>query len=164
MHKVKEQKTKYAVLVAVISIDPPQEEHSCSREDNTNYLSQSQLGPGIRVESSVATDDGPYATCSRASAFVLLRNTTGLTRVTVACHGFPKANAVYHPINPQHRIGEVHERMQAYDLELIEIAPSAEFTNNPTSRLSIRNACFSIMSCSMVNGPWQMECLQGSSS
>ena len=109
---------------------PLQDDQSGPREDSTNYLSQGKLGPGIRVESNMKTDDGPYATRSRVStAVVLLRNTSGLKRVTVTCDGFPESNAVYHPTNPQHCIGEVHERMQAYDLGLVDLAPSAEFTN-----------------------------------
>lgn len=111
-------------------IDPLREGHSGLREDNTDYLARGQLGPGVRVESSVATDIGPYARFSRATtAGVLLRNTSGLERVTVACHGFPEANAVYHPTNAQHCIGEVHERMQADDLGLVKLAPSAKFSN-----------------------------------
>lgn len=110
-------------------INPLREDESGSREDNTDYLSQGQLGPGARVESSVATEVGPYATLSRATtAGVLLRNTSGLERVTVACRGFPEANAVHHPTNSQHCIGEVHERMQAYDWGLVKLAPSAAFT------------------------------------
>lgn len=111
-------------------IDPLRECESGPREDTTDYLSQGQFGPGVRVESSVATDVGPYATLSRATtAGVLLRNTSGLERVTVACHGFREANAVYHPTNSQHCIGEVHERIQAYDWGLVKLAPSAAFTN-----------------------------------
>lgn len=111
-------------------INPLRQGESGPREDNTDYLSQGHLGPGVRVDPSVATDVGPYATLSRATtAGVLLRNTGGLERVTVACHGFPEANAVYHPTNSQHCIGEVHERMQAYDWGLVKLAPSATFTN-----------------------------------
>ncbi len=112
------------------AIDPLQEAQSGPREDTTDYLSQGQLGPGVRVESSVATDVGPYATLSRATtAGVLLRNTSGSERVAVACHRFSKAKVVYHPTISQHCIGEVHERMQAYDLGLVKLEPSAEFTN-----------------------------------
>ena len=60
---------------------------------------------------------------------MLLRNTSGSERVAVACHRFSKAKVVYHPTISQHCIGEVHERMQAYDLGLVKLEPSAEFTN-----------------------------------
>lgn len=67
-----------------------------------DYLSQGQIEPRVQIESIVATDVGPYAALSRATtAGVLLRNTGGLERVTVACHGFPEANALYLPINSQ---------------------------------------------------------------
>lgn len=78
----------------------------------------------------MAVDVGPYATLSRATtAVVLLRNTSGLKRLTVACHGFPEFNAVYHPTNNKYCIGKVHKRTQANDLGLVKLAPSAEFIN-----------------------------------
>lgn len=111
-------------------INPLREGESGPREDNMDYLSQGQLGPGVQVESSVATNIGPYAILSRAiTAGVLQINTGGLERVTVACHGFSEVNAVYHLINSEYCIGEVHKRIQAYDWELVKLAPSATFIN-----------------------------------
>lgn len=47
----------------------------------------------------------------------------------MTCQGFSEANAIYHPKNTQHCIGKVHERMKAYDVGLIKLGPSVEFTN-----------------------------------
>lgn len=132
------------------------------RKDNTDYLSQGQLGPSVQVESSVAAAVGPYATLSRATtAVVLLRNMSGLERVTVVCHGFPKSNAVYHPTNNQHCIGKVHERTQADDLGLVKLALSAEFTNKSYFQAQSLKRLLQYKEVQKVKSTWQTGCLQG---
>lgn len=75
-----------------------------------DFSSQGRLGPRARIELSMAT------TLSRAR--VLLRNTSG---------------SVYHPTNSQNCFGKVHERVQAYNLRLEELASCTKFQPSSAS-------------------------------
>ncbi|MCJ1483397.1 hypothetical protein MMC06_003564 [Schaereria dolodes] len=102
-----------------------------SVQDNTDYIARGEFGPGARLESSMVTSSGPYATTSMATtAGVLVRNSTGQQRMTVACHGFENDNDVYHPDHNGNVIGGVRERAQAMDIALVELNPSVAFSNS----------------------------------
>lgn len=102
-------------------------------QDTTNYLEQGDytLRPGVRVSSAPGTDEGPYATESYSTtAGVLLRNSDGRVRMTVANHGFPASTQVFHPSIGGSRIGEIDERWLAQDVALVELDPSIKFDNS----------------------------------
>ncbi|MCJ1462977.1 hypothetical protein MMC07_001581 [Pseudocyphellaria aurata] len=104
-----------------------------SVQDTTNYLEKSScdLTPGVRVESAPFTDEGPYATESCTStAGVILRNSDGQVKLTVANHGFRQSNAVFHPTTNDCRIGEITERWPAQDIALVQLDPSIRFNNS----------------------------------
>lgn len=101
-------------------------------QDTTNYLEDGSrdLTPGVRVESAPFTDTGPYATVScSTTAGVALRHPDGQVRVTVANHGFPQSNVVFHPTTSGCRIGEITERWPVQDVALVKLDPSTRFNN-----------------------------------
>lgn len=102
-------------------------------QDTTNYLQEGDynLTPGVRVSSAPGTEEGLYDMESYSTtAGILLRNSDGRMRMTVANHGFPRSSQVFHPITGGSRIGEITERWPAQDVALVELDPSIKFDNS----------------------------------
>ena len=106
---------------------------SDTTEDITNYQQACQtLCPGVRVESGVTARNGGYLDATMSStAGALLRSSEG-QRTTVSNHGFLESDEVFHP-SSRHGgtcIGRITERFEALDIALVQLFPSANFTNN----------------------------------
>jgi len=102
-----------------------------STEDDSDYLAAfNELCPGVRVESSQATNTGQYADVSiRTTAGILIRDNHGHQRLTVSDHGFPYSDEVFHPTNNGSHIGEIDERFEHLGIALVKLNPSINFTN-----------------------------------
>ena len=100
-------------------------------EDDTNYLQiLNELCPGVRVSSGIATDSGTSAeTLMATTAGLLVRNSHGQQRLTVANHGFLDSKDVFHPSTEGTHIGEIDERFEHLDIALVKLHPSVNFTN-----------------------------------
>ncbi|MCJ1484217.1 hypothetical protein MMC06_004385 [Schaereria dolodes] len=104
----------------------------CAWDDGDYLTTYNELYPGVKVESALITDQGPYATLAVASSTgALLRDSHGNQRLTTANHGFLNSNEVYHPFHTGCRIGEIDERWEALNIALVKLDHSIAFSNQP---------------------------------
>ncbi|KAL9627433.1 MAG: hypothetical protein Q9204_006568 [Flavoplaca sp. TL-2023a] len=99
--------------------------------DDSNYLfpSSQELCPGVCVSSSLFSQAGGLATLWRSTTAGTLWQ-KGTTRLlTVASHGFASSNEVYHPTPSGRRIGEIVQKIPAWDIGLVRLDPSINFDN-----------------------------------
>ena len=106
-------------------------------QDCTNYLLEppSLLNPGVRLSTGRGAKGTRYENKSQAtSAGVRLRNSkTGQDVVTVAYHGFPFLNKVYHPTEENGvRIGDDIDSLPELDVAFMRLTRSEfhKFTNS----------------------------------
>lgn len=94
-------------------------------QDVTNYSDMGPLCPGVRLSSS-----GSYSSTSLSTtAGVMLQNSLGQRRITVALAGFLESNAVFHPNDQGVRIGDIDERWNGLNIALTRPDPFLQFTN-----------------------------------
>ncbi|KAJ5941063.1 hypothetical protein N7516_001231 [Penicillium verrucosum] len=101
-------------------------------QDRYNYLQESFLSPGCRVESGYGLPGSRYeSTTSASSAGVKLRNLRGEEALTVANHAFLCSDEVYHPYVNHQKIGDVIDTRPELDISLVKMTPavSAKFRN-----------------------------------
>lgn len=129
----------------VRAIDPQQHGATDSLpQDTTNYLLDSLLTPGCRVECGFGDPGSVNVSCSYATTCgVKIRNSRGEDAVTVANQGFLYSTDVYHPHTDGTKIGDIIDRRPEIGVGLLGLAPkiAAKFTNGcyfqatPPSRL-----------------------------
>ncbi|CAG7942209.1 unnamed protein product [Penicillium nalgiovense] len=101
-------------------------------QDHYNYLQESFLSPGCRVESSYGLPGSRYESATSASsAGVKLRNLKGEEVLTIANHAFLFPGEVYHPYVHHENIGDVIDTRPELDIALVKMTPavSANFRN-----------------------------------
>ena len=116
-------------------VDPPQTlADGTIVQDNSNYLRQSALTPGCRVESGPVEPGTLAASVTAATTCgIKMRNLLGEEVLTVANHGFLSSRKVYHPfVNGGDLIGNVIDTRPELDIALIKLTPAASvsFTNS----------------------------------
>ena len=116
-------------------VDPPQTlADGTIVQDNSNYLRQSALTPGCRVESGPVEPGTLAASVTAATTCgIKMRNLPGEEVLTVANHGFLSSRKVYHPfVNGGDLIGNVIDTRPELDIALIKLTPAASvsFTNS----------------------------------
>ncbi|KAJ5184433.1 hypothetical protein N7491_007702 [Penicillium cf. griseofulvum] len=101
-------------------------------QDHYNYLQDSFLSPGCRVESGYGLPGSrSESTASASSAGVKLRNLRGEEVLTVANHAFLYSDEVYHPYVHHEKIGDVIDTRPELDISFVKMTPavSAKFRN-----------------------------------
>lgn len=114
-------------------------------QDNSNYLRNSYLTPGCRLECGYGpTSTQNEFTTAATTCGVKIRKSTGEERLTVANHGFLASREVYHPfVEGGDLIGEVVDTRSELDIALVKLTPSSSsrfmnscyFQSEPPTRL-----------------------------
>lgn len=105
---------------------------SANRQDTSDYLQAYHvLTPGVRVSSGRHYFVGQWANVAvGTTAGILLRDNHGQQRLTVAHHGFPDGDDIYHPTHRGTHIGIIDERFEHLDVALAKLNPSINYDNS----------------------------------
>ncbi|KAJ5657523.1 uncharacterized protein N7484_001172 [Penicillium longicatenatum] len=112
-----------------VRVVDPQQHMDASRplpQDDANYLRDSFLTPGCRLECGFG-DPGSaneFANVATTSG-VRIVNSHGEYALTVVNHGFLLSNEVYHPRATANKIGEVFDTRPELDISLVSLTPAA---------------------------------------
>ncbi|PYH88372.1 hypothetical protein BO71DRAFT_403915 [Aspergillus ellipticus CBS 707.79] len=103
-------------------------------QDTSNYLRQSVLTPGCRVESGLTLPGTPVTSATFATTCgVKICNASGEEVLTVPHHGFLHSKEVYHPYRAGgDHIGHIIDTRPELDIAFVKLTPAASksFTNS----------------------------------
>lgn len=100
-------------------------------KDESNYLQTSpfQISPGVCLSSAASAGTPQYQPAWRNTTAGVMIQKGSERRLTVANHGFPATNEVFHPSPSGHHIGMIVNRWPGWNLALVAMDPSISFNN-----------------------------------
>lgn len=104
-------------------------------QDATDYINEPGWGilsPGMRISTGYAAESGIFAETNLSTTSGILLRKGASCCITVANHGFPDLQRVFHPAPYGNQIGDIIDRYPELDIAMVQLTPAnfSRYTNN----------------------------------